>query len=278
MTSIPKYFVEECEKVLFPPFQNQEETQAFILYPKDPKARLQTVEVESYRDLLAQLIKAIDPKDLEFYETYSESQSRTFLKDVALNADQGDFPLIPIQLTPSSYVLLKTLNKVSTENPSEKISELTKRLTTKFKLTKQAQKRLATYIKARPSKDQVHLLEDLLTKKKSQITQLFEEEGLEELEEELLTAPPWTEAYEKFVEVWTQEEDPEERKKIYRELGYVKNPKKTPKQNKEVLASKFKQKYETLELKERREFVEYLETDEADLTKAKKTLLGKPKK
>jgi hypothetical protein len=278
MTSIPKYFAEECEKVLFPPFQSQEETQAFVLYPKDPKARLQTVEVESYRDLLTQLINAIDPKDLEFYETYSESQSRKFLKDVALNADQGDFPLIPVQLTPSSYVLLKTLNKVSLTEPSEKITELTKRLTTKFKLTKQAQKRLATYIKARPSQDQVHLLEDLLTKKKSQITQLFEEEGLEELEEELLTAPSWTEAYEKFVEVWTQEEDPEERKKIYRELGYVKNPKKTPKQNKEVLASKFKQKYEGLELKERREFVEYLDSDEADLTKAKKMLLGKPKK
>lgn len=273
MAVIPEVFETKCKEALFPKFKDA--TLAFVLYARDHSSA-QVVEVTSYKSLLLEAVELADEGDLEHYQSFTEEQSRKFLREVCLTAQETEgFPFIPIQITPSSYVLLLVTGKLSAgKNQDKQIAKEMQQLAKKFGLSKEGHKRMEAYLAPRKASEKLKLLGELAQMKKSKIEELFEEEGLEELEEELITAPPWSEAWQKFTTVWTREPDAEIRKNVYRDLGYKKDPKKAPEQNKEALVRIFTKKYESLSLEKRRDFVEYLEQKKASTSRALKYLIG----
>lgn len=262
--TLSKDYSEACEKLLFSPIV-PDTTQAFVLFKGDKPQRI--VEADSLKDLLLQ---TIPESDKEHFSDFTEESSRKFLTElVRRDSQSGHKALIPIQVNPASYALMTLLGLIITEE--EDLEVMIDRVIVKFKLGKPAQARLRAYATTSA------ILEDLLTKKKSVIDQLFSEEGLEAIEKEVIrpTAKPWGEAYELFAKVRREDEDSteSEKKQVYRDLGYIKDPKKTPEENKKALAGKFKAIYEKLTLPKRKKLSAYLESDEATLAEAK-TMLG----
>lgn len=280
--TIPLDFAEECKSLLFTGKMEGTRTYVLVSTNKPPKP-ISVVEVNSYHDLLLATITEINSDDLEFYEPYSEDQSRQQLREMATS---GTFSVVPVQITPCSYLAFTSLGlvvdrtEIGTKPTKAGVltagqKELVKKLVDKYFLEEDAKAKLLDYAKTRNAKDRTEVLTDLLTKKKSIIEQMFIEEGLEELEEELLTSLPWGEAYERFAEIWGNEEDQALRKRVYRDLDYEKDPKKTPQKNKQALAQKFKVLYEALDHPKRREFIE--KGEEEGLEASMKILLGKKK-
>jgi len=257
--TLSKDYSEACEKLLFSPIV-PDTTQAFVLFKGSKPQRI--VEADSLKDLLLQ---TIPESDKEHFSDFTEESSRKFLTEVLHTSDPK--ALIPIQVNPASYALMTLLGLIITEE--EDLEVMIDRVIVKFKLGKPAQARLRAYATTSA------ILEDLLTKKKSVIDQLFSEEGLEAIEKKVITAKPWNEAYELFAKVWREDSDSteSEKKQVYRDLGYTKDPKKTPEENKKALAGKFKAIYEKLALPKRKKLSAYLESDEATLAEAK-GLLG----
>lgn len=258
--TLSKDYSEACEKLLFSPIV-PDTTQAFVLFKGSKPQRI--VEADSLKDLLLQ---TIPESDKEHFSDFTEESSRKFLTEVLHTSDPK--ALIPIQVNPASYALMTLLGLIITED--EDLEVMIDRVIVKFKLGKAAQTRLRAYATTSA------ILEDLLTKKKSVIDQLFSEEGLEAVEKKVIrpTAKPWGEAYELFAKVWREdsEADENEKKQVYRDLGYTKDPKKTPEENKKALAGKFKAIYEKLTLPKRKKLSAYLESDEATLAEAKAML------
>lgn len=150
----------------------------------------------------------------------------------------------------------------------EDLSLLLGRVVKKFNLSVEQQRVLEGYAKTS------QVLEGLLKKKRAEVMDFLSTE-LEDLQDDLVSQPkPWLEVYESFARVWGEEKNPVKRKQVYRDLGYTKNPKKTPELNKKVLASKFKEAYEGLEDASQIELGNYLESSTAKLARAKKILLG----
>lgn len=260
--TLSKDYSDACKKLLFSPIV-PETTQAFVLFKNNKPQRI--VEADSLKGLLLQVIPE---SDKEHFSDFTEESSRKFLTElVRRDQESGHKALIPIQVNPASYSLMTLLGLIITED--EDLEVMIDRVIIKFKLSKAAQTRLRAYATTSA------ILEDLLTKKKSVIDQLFSEEGLEAVEKKVITAKPWNEAYELFAKVWREDEDSteSEKKQVYRDLGYTKDPKKTPEENKKVLAGKFKIIYEKLALPKRKKLSAYLENDNATLAETK-VMLG----
>lgn len=277
--TIPSGYLEECKKSLFASKFSGERAFAFLSRKEGVVVHL--VTVESYKDLLLEIVSNSNPEDLSFFEDHTENQAQAFLKEIALG--KTDLDIFPVQVTSSSFLVLTMLGVKST-NPTpsaptpKKISDAVNTLAKKHNLSQGSKKKIRDYITSKPPNLRLALIEDLLTISSDQIEEMFSEDGLEEAEEELTSAalpPPearWLSLYEKFVDIWSLEKDLKKRKQVYRDLGYTKSPKKSPEENKKVLAGKFKAKYEALPEEEKEAFSEHLDSGRPTLAKAKKLL------
>ena len=278
--TIPSDYLEECEKRLFAAKFTGE--RAFIFLSRSQSKPVHLVTVESYKDLLLALISNANPEDLSFFEDHTENQAQKFLKEIALG--KSDLDIFPVQVTSSSFLALGLLKGVIADSKpnvpsSKKIDEYVNLLAKKHTLGVKSKIKIKEYITSRSPNLRFALIDNLLTNTSTQIHEMFSEDGLEEAEEELIQNLPaesrqgsWLSIYEKFAEVWFKEKDPKKRKQVYRDLGYTKNPKKSPEENKKVLAGIFKVKYEALSDEEKGDFSKYLDLARPTLGKAKRLL------
>lgn len=250
-------YVKKCTEGLFAPI-TPGTVQSFLLMKNGKVDKI--VEVSSLVELL---LATVPKEDREIFATYRDQDCRShFLESLSHPKDQ----IIPVRISPASYSLMVILDLIKPEK--EDLSLLLGRVVKKFNLSVEQQRVLEGYAKTS------QVLEGLLKKKRAEVMDFLSTE-LEDLQDDLVSQPkPWLEVYESFARVWGEEKDPVKRKQVYRDLGYTKNPKKTPELNKKVLASKFKEAYEGLEDASQIELGNYLESSTAKLARAKKILLG----
>lgn len=242
--TLPSAYVEKCRKGLFMPIE-PDTVQCFLLIRNGKPLNL--VEVSSLEELL---LESISKKDHSAFEGWNDSQLRKYFLDLIDSA--GSSETIPVRISPASYELMTILGLTT---PAEiDLEPLFEKTTAKFKLNADQKKALKKYATT------AEIYEDLLSKKKSVVMDVLSNE-LEELEVDLIQPKPWLEIYELFVLRWNEEPRAEERKKIYRGLGYAKNPKKTPEENKKALANKFKTLYEALDERKQIFLGDYLEDE-----------------
>lgn len=184
MAIIPEVFKAKCKEALFPKFKDA--TLAFILFARD-LSNSRVIEASSYKSLLLEAAALAD-EDIENYRSFTEDQSRKFLREVCLNfSETGGFPLIPVQITPSSYVLLELTGQTSSEADQAKVDQKIQQLSSKFEMSKEGKKRVKAYLEPRGITEKLKRLEELLQMRKSKIYDLFEED----LSEFVLPSDDW---------------------------------------------------------------------------------------
>lgn len=255
---LPANFIQECEKNAFVPIR-QGESHTFMIIENQRPQRILTVNT------LKELLLAIVEEDQKFiFEDYTEESCRKTLIDLANSLTDR----IPVRVTASSYYLLKALGYefgVEKFQEKEKNKKLHAKIIEVYDLNKSQQKVLEEYATT------TKISRELLDSGFSRVQEILSVE-LENLEEDVIRSKPWVEVFELFVGVWSDEEDSDQRKRVYRDLGYNKNPKKTKKENKKVLVKKFRGVYENLSEKAKVRLGDYLEKSTANLDKAKKLL------
>lgn len=256
--TLPPAYVEKCRKGLFMPIE-PDTVQCFLLMRNGKPLKL--VEVSSLNELL---LASIPKQDRSAFEGWSDLQIRKYFLELVTSA--GSSEIIPVRVSPASYELMTILGLVDSEEID--LEPLFEKTVAKFKLNANQKKELRKYATT------AEIYEDLLSKKRSVVLNILSTE-LEDVEEDLLEPKPWLEIHKLFVNVWAEEQDEDERKKVYRNLGYTKNPKKTPEENKKVLINKFKKLYEELDKDMKIVLGDYLESDDANVQRAVKILLGR---